>query len=162
MSAALTRAEAEAFLYDEAALLDAWELDAWLTLLTEDATYRVPSNDAPGADPRKTLHTIADDIERIRGRVKRLQNPEAHSEYPRSRTRRMISNVRILGVDGDETEIAANFVVYRFRRDERIGEFVGSYHYRLRRTDDGLKIASRVATLDSEELGALGSVSIIL
>ena len=94
----ITRAEAEDFLYREAALLDAWKLDEWLGLLTEDARYRVPSNDAPDADPANTLFLIADDIQRIRGRVARLKDPNAHAEFPHSRTRRIITNVRI--VDG--------------------------------------------------------------
>ena len=105
---------------------------------------------------------IADDIARIRGRVKRLESPEAHAEHPRSRTRRMISNVRITGRDGDYIDVAANFVVYRFRRDQRIGEYVGRYIYRLWIDDGALRIAERRAVLDSEELGGLGSVSFIL
>ncbi len=158
----VTRAEIEDFLFREAALLDAWRLDEWLGLLTEDATYRVPPNDAPDGDPADTLFIIADDIARIRGRVKRLESPEAHAEHPRSRTRRMISNVRITGRDGDHIDVAANFVVYRFRRDQRIGEYVGRYIYRLRIDDGALRIAERRAVLDSEELGGLGSVSFIL
>ena len=82
-----TRAEVEDFLYREAALLDAWKLDEWLALLTEDARYRVPSNDAPEGDPASTLFLIADDIDRIRGRVARLKDPHAHAESPHSRTR---------------------------------------------------------------------------
>ncbi len=156
------RAEVEDFLFREAALLDEWRLDEWLGLLTDDATYRVPPNDAPDGDPADTLFIIADDIARIRGRVKRLASPEAHAEHPKSRTRRMISNVRITGRDGDTLNVAANFVVYRFRRDERIGEYVGRYAYVLRVEDAGLRIAERRAVLDSEELGRLGSVSFIL
>ncbi len=156
------RAEIEEFLFREAALLDEWRLDEWLGLLTEDATYRVPPNDAPDGDPADTLFIIADDIARIRGRVKRLASPEAHAEHPKSRTRRMISNVRITGRDGDALNVAANFVVYRFRRDERIGEYVGRYAYVLRVEDAALRIAERRAVLDSEELGRLGSVSFIL
>ena len=38
----VTRAEVEDFLYHEAALLDGWQLDEWLALLTEDARYEVP------------------------------------------------------------------------------------------------------------------------
>ena len=72
-----TRAEVEDFLYHEAALLDAWKLDEWLGLLTHDARYRVPSNDAPDGDPASTLFLIADDIHRIRGRVARLKDPQA-------------------------------------------------------------------------------------
>ena len=55
-----------------------------------------------------------------------------------------------------------NFVIYRFRRDENVREYVGRYRYRLRLTDAGLRIAKREAILDAQELGALGSVSFIL
>ncbi len=159
---AVGREDVEALFYEEAALLDAWRLDDWLGLLTPDARYLVPPNDVPDGDPRDTLFTIADDIRRIRGRVKRLNSAEAHAESPRSRTRRMVSNVRIVERAGDELVAEANFIVYRFRRDERIGEYVGRYRYRLRATGDGLRIAERRAVLDCEELGALGSVSFIL
>ena len=159
---AVRREDVEALFYEEAALLDAWRLDDWLGLLTPDARYLVPPNDVPDGDPRDTLFTIADDIRRIRGRVKRLNSAEAHAESPRSRTRRMVSNVRIVERGGDELVAEANFIVYRFRRDERIGEYVGRYRYRLRATGDGLRIAERRAVLDCEELGALGSVSFIL
>lgn len=158
----ITRSEVEDFLFNEAELLDSWRLEEWLGLLTEDATYQVPSNDAPEGDPRATLFTIADDIRRIHGRVKRLMSPEAHAEHPRSRTRRVIGNVRILSAEGDTLAAGANFIVHRFRRDERIGTYVGRYVYRLVVTDAGLRIASRKAILDSEELGGLGSVSFIL
>ena len=159
---AVRREDVEALFYEEAALLDAWRLDDWLGLLTPDARYLVPPNDVPDGDPRDTLFTIADDIRRIRGRVKRLNSAEAHAESPRSRTRRMVSNVRIVERGGDELVAEANFIVYRFRRDERIGEYVGRYRYRLRATKEGLRIAERRAVLDCEELGALGSVSFIL
>jgi p-cumate 2,3-dioxygenase beta subunit len=158
----ITRSEVEDFLFAEAELLDSWRLEEWLGLLTDDATYLVPSNDAPEGDPRATLFTIADDIRRIRGRVKRLSSHEAHAEYPRSRTHRIVGNVRILSAEGDALEVAANFIVHRFRRDERVGAYVGRYFYRLMVTTDGLRIASRKAVLDSEELGGLGSVSFIL
>lgn len=157
----MTRQEVEDFLYHEAALLDAWKLDEWLELLTDDARYLVPSNDAPDGDPSATLYTIADDIERIRGRVTRLKSPQAHAEFPHSRTRRLISNVRIVG-QGAEIAVEANFVVHRFRRNERASEFVGRYRYTLRMVGGKPRIARREAILDAQELGGLGAVSFIL
>ncbi len=181
-----TRAEVEDLLYEEAALLDAWRLDEWLGLLTDDARYHVPSNDAPDGDPSNTLFLIADDIQRIRGRVARLKDPMAHAEFPHSRTRRLITNVRIVDGEGaranfpagavtavpsalgegrgggQEFAVEANFCVWRFRRDEQIGTYVGRYRYRLRRVDGKLKIARREAILDAHELGGLGAVSFIL
>ena len=156
----MTRAEIEDFLYHEAALLDDWRLDEWLALLTEDATYRVPSNDAPDADPARALFTIADDMHRLRGRVTRLKDPHAHAEFPRSRTRRFISNVRITG--SDPLTVEASFIVYRFRAGESVRRYVGRYRYGLVRRDGKLKIRSREAILDALELGSLGAVSFIL
>ena len=158
----ITRPQVEDFLYAEAALLDAWKLDEWLTLLTDDAVYRVPSNDKPASDPKDTLFTIADDIHRIRARVTRLKNTSAHAEFPRSRTRRMMTNVRIVEQDTQTVRVEANFIVYRFRRNESVYQFVGQYRYELRPDGASFKIASRVAIVDAMELGSLASVSFIL
>ena len=158
----VTRADIEDFLFHEADLLDQWRLDDWLGLLTDDAVYYIPSNDAPDSDHRSALFTIADDLRRIRARVKRLKDTEAHAEFPHSRTRRMIGNVRITGRDGDELTIAANFTVYRYRRGAPLRLYVGRYVYRLRMTAEGLRIAERRAILDPTELGTLGAVSFIL
>ena len=156
----MTRAEIEDFLYHEAALLDAWKLDEWLALLTEDATYRVPSNDRPESDPKSALFMIADDIRRIRARVTRLKDPHAHAEFPRSRTRRMISNVRI--VERSPLRVEANFIIHRFRGNDDVRQYVGRYRYTLQDRDGKLLIASREAILDAMELASLGTVSFIL
>ena len=153
----VTREQVEDFLYREAALLDAWKLDECLELLAEDATYRVPSNDRPDSDPKSALFTIADDIRRIRARVARLKDPHAHAESPRSRTRRMISNVRITG--RDPLTVEANFVIHRFRGNDDVRQYVGRYRYVL---TPEMRIRSREAILESMELGALGTVSFIL
>ncbi|MDB5754537.1 MAG: hypothetical protein JWR56_965 [Massilia sp.] len=158
----LTRADIEDFLYMEADLLDAWKLDDWLLLLTADAEYFVPSNDALQGNHRTSLFTIADNAERIRQRVIRLKDPNCHAEYPHSRTRRLITNVRIVERNGDTLTATANFVCYRYRRHERIREYVGQYRYVLRRTADGLRIRERSVFMDAHELASLGSVSFIL
>jgi p-cumate 2,3-dioxygenase subunit beta len=160
--ATVTRAEVEDFLYHEADLLDNWRLDDWLGLLTEDASYYIPPNDKPDADHRFTLFTVADDIVRLRERISRLKDPNCHAEFPPSHTRRMISNVRITGMDGDDILVSANFAIFRHRRNEPVRQFVGRYRYRIRRTGAGLKIAERRAILDAEELGPMGSVSFLL
>jgi p-cumate 2,3-dioxygenase subunit beta len=158
----VTRAEVEDFLYYEATLLDEWKLDEWQTLLTDDACYYVPPNDKLDGDHRSTLFTIADDRERIRQRIIRINDPNCHAEYPKSRTRRMISNVRIAGVDGEFVTVTANFVCYRFRRSERIREYVGGYRFILKRAGDSFRIKERRVFIDAHELGSLGSVSFIL
>jgi p-cumate 2,3-dioxygenase subunit beta len=171
------RLDVEEFLYEEAALLDAWRLDDWLALFTPDARYEVPSTDRPGGGPADALMLISDTRAMIAARVKRLNSRKAHREFPWSRTRRIVGNVRILSsndgsaglggatppdpLDKDlEIEVAANFAVYRSRRD--VGVYMGQYRYRLVRDGDSFKIRFRRAELDVETLDAHGTLSIIL
>src|SRR3990170_6962124 len=85
----------EDFLYQEAALLDQWRLDEWLVLFTSDGRYFVPTTDMPDGDPKTDLVFIDDDMVRLRARVERLKSRHGHREYPSSRTRRFVSNIRI-------------------------------------------------------------------
>src|SRR5580658_1454530 len=156
-----TRQEVEDLLYREAALLDEWRLEEWLEILTDDAIYQVPSTDAPEGDSRNTLYIIADDALRIRSRVKQLLGKSAWAENPHSRTRRMITNVRVLGADGDTILVTANFAVHRMRY-ESVDTYVGRYDYRLAHFGNTLKIRERRAILDNEALRPHGKISFIL
>lgn len=150
----------EDFLYREAALLDEWRLDDWADLFTEDTRYVVPTTDLPEGDPSSDLVFIDDDITRLRARVTRLNSRHAHREYPWSRTRRFISNVRVQEISDSEISVASNVLVYRFRSGEG-APYVGSVDYVLRRDGDDFKIAYRRAVLDLETLSWHGAVSII-
>lgn len=160
--AGVTRAEIEDFLFHEAELLDAWQLDAWTELLAEDASYYVPPTDKPNASHEDTLFIIADDIVRLRERIIRLKDPACHVEYPPSRTRRMITNVRLADESDGLLSVKANFIVYRHRRNSEMRIFTGEYRHLLRRSEGGLKFVERRAVLDAQELGPMGSVSFIL
>ena len=151
----------EDFLYKEAALLDEWRLDDWAALFTEDARYVVPTTDLPEGDPELDLVFIDDDIVRLRARVRRLNSRRAHREFPRSRTRRFVSNVRVEETEDGEVSVNANVLVYRFRDGEE-SPYVGTIGYVLRREGGELRIAYRRAVLDLESLSAHGSVSIIV
>ena len=159
-----TRLEVEDFLYHEAGLLDQWKLDDWLELFTADARYLVPTTDLPEGDPEiqgDQLVFIDDDISRLRGRVTRLKSRHAHREYPWSRTRRLITNVRVTEVSGDEISATATFTVYRMRAGQT-GVYIGRYDYLLRRVDGNLRIVFRRAVLDQESLTDTAAVSIVL
>jgi p-cumate 2,3-dioxygenase subunit beta len=153
------RLDVEEFLYAEAALLDAWRLDDWLALFTADARYEVPSTDRPAGEPATALMLISDTRAMIAARVKRLNSRKAHREFPWSRTRRIIGNVRV-SQQAEEVEATANFAVYRSRRDVNV--YMGEYRYRLVRDGDTFKIRFRRAELDLETLDAHGTLSIIL
>ena len=150
----------EDFLFREAELLDDWRLDDWVALFTEDARYVVPTTDLPEGDPQRDLVFIDDDITRLRARAVRLNSRHAHREYPWSRTRRFVSNVRVVETGDGELSVTANVMVYRFRSGEG-APYVGSVHYTLRRDNGELKIAYRRAVLDLEALSWHGAVSII-
>jgi p-cumate 2,3-dioxygenase beta subunit len=163
MNSTITRSDVEEFLYREAALLDRWRLDDWLALFTDDAIYHVPTvGTAPDVTPDNTLFYVADDRVRLRERVVRLSKKSAHVEWPRSRTRHMVTNVLIDERGADELQVSAAFAVYRFKNGVS-DVYVGSYRYRLQITGDGrLMIREKRSMLDMDALRPQGRVSILL
>lgn len=158
----LLRLAVEYFLYEEAAHLDNWRLDEWLSLFTKDARYLVPTTDLPDGDPTRDMMFIDDNYERLKGRIARLKSRYAHREYPSSRTRRLITNVRLTRIAPSEVDVEASFAVYR-SRNEMIAPYIGIYRYTLSREDGGtFLIRRRRAELDLERLTDHGAVSIIL
>ncbi len=157
----LSRSDAEDFLIREAALLDAWKLMEWTDLFTEDGEYFVPATDDPEGKAGKSLFLIYDDRHRLGERAKRLLKPTAHSEFPHSRTRHMISNVVTAEADDGTIPVTCNFVVFRSRM-EVTNIYPGHAEYRLVRNGDGLRIRSKKAVLDVDALRPHGKISIIL
>jgi p-cumate 2,3-dioxygenase beta subunit len=158
---AALRSEVEHFLYEEAELLDNWRLDEWIALFTDDAINQVPALDDPTRDPAESVFLVADDMPRIRSRVRQLLGDSAWAENPRSQTRRLITNVRIISVDDPSVAATANFLVQRCRMD-RISTFVGQYRYNLVRHEASFKIRERRAILAQDTLRSQGIMSIIL
>lgn len=157
----LLQRRVEEFFYHEADLLDAWRLDEWLALFTDDGSYVVPSTDDPAADPNDSLVLIDDDRQRLHWRVERLKSRHAHREYPWSRTRRFITNVRVISALDDEVVARASFIVYRFRAGNA-DPFIGRYLHTLVPDGDSYCIRARRAELDLERLSPNGAVSMIL
>ena len=157
----VTRGQVEDFLYREAALLDAWRLDEWLELFADECSYLVPSTDVPDGDHRKTLFLVADDRERLEARVGQLMGRFAHAEQPRSRTRHLVTNVRIREQRAGTVRVASNFVVYRMRMGVT-DAYVGRYEHVLVPRSGGFDIRERRAVLDLESLRPHGKVSFLL
>jgi p-cumate 2,3-dioxygenase beta subunit len=155
------RAEVEDFLYAEAALLDEWRLDEWFALFAPGATYEVPTAGALDDDESaKALFYIADDYVRLRERVARLGKREAHAEFPRSRLRRMVSNVRILAASSGEVRVACNLVCYR-AKNGKVDTYFGHCLYGLDASSEPWRITSKRVLLDMDQLYP-GKVSILL
>lgn len=154
--------EVERFLVEEAALLDEWRLEEWLRLVREDGRYLIPALDSPSADPRRSLFLVSDNFVTLKSRVAQLLGRSAWAENPRSRTRRLVTNVRVLEERDDELLVTANFAVWRFQF-EATDCYVGRYLHRLV-TDEahGFRFVERKAILDHEVLRPHGKVSFIL
>jgi len=159
--APVSRAEVEDFLYAEAALLDEWRLEEWFALFAPGAVYEAPTAGAPDdADPKTALFYIADDYVRLRERVARLGKREAHAEFPRSRLRRMIGNVRILSASEGQVQAACNLVCYR-ARNGKVDTYFGHALYGLDVSGQSWRITAKRVMLDMDLLYP-GKVSILL
>jgi p-cumate 2,3-dioxygenase subunit beta len=151
----------ESFLTHEADLLDNWRLNEWLGLFAPGAVYVVPSTDLPDGDPGRDLVLVHDDYFLIAERVKSLLRRSAHAEFPRSRTRRLITNVSVREAGQELFDVRANFLVFRIRA-RRTDQYVGSYRHRLLRLESGeFRFTERRSVLDHESLDQ-GKLSIIL
>jgi p-cumate 2,3-dioxygenase beta subunit len=157
-----TREQVEDFMFLEAELLDEWKLREWLGLFTSDGRYCVPATDvAPDASPDTSLFYVADDRFRLEQRVERLLKRTAHAEFPKSKTRHFVSNVRIRGRSGDELDVGAAVLTYRTKM-ALTETYIGSYRYRIAVTSEGLRIREKRCILDMDGLKPNGRISIIL
>jgi p-cumate 2,3-dioxygenase beta subunit len=146
------RSRIEDFLYLEADLLDEWKVEEWFALFAEGATYEVPpTGEADENDPATSLFYIADDYMRLRERVVRLTKKEAHSEFPRSRQRHMVSNVRITGLRDGVVDVSCNFVTYRAKRGV-VDTYYGKHLYRIDCTVEPFRIRSKRSILGMDML----------
>jgi biphenyl 2,3-dioxygenase beta subunit len=142
--------EAEQFLFEEGTLLDEKRLEEWLELLTDDIHYWMPLRRTTTAKEVNREFTqpgamalFDDDIRTLRLRVQRLSAGRAWAEDPPSRTRRMVTNVRILEANGDEMLTTCNFQLYRTRLASEEDSWIGRREDLLRRVGGELKLARR-------------------
>ncbi len=159
---ALTRVEVEDFLILEASLLNEWRLEEWRKLFTEDCRYLVPNTSGdPYAPPESSLYLIADDGHHLTERVKRLGKKSAHAEYPRSKTRRLIGNVRFLERSEVWVKVESSFVTYRSSQGVT-DTFFGRHEHCIVEDDGMLRIREKRTILDMETLRPQGRLSIIV
>jgi 3-phenylpropionate/cinnamic acid dioxygenase small subunit len=132
----------EAFLVQEARMLDEGHFDAWLALFTPDAHYWVPSQ--PGqTSPFDTVSLMYDDRRLLETRVRRLADPRIYSQEPRSRTSRIITNLSLEPGSGEPGQIVrSKFILVEYRREEQ-RLFAGTYMHRLVGDGDTLRIAMK-------------------
>jgi 3-phenylpropionate/cinnamic acid dioxygenase small subunit len=149
------------FIYDEAALLDEQKFDAWAQILAEDISYTAPLRiTRQGADRlntivRTTLH-FDDDYSSLMGRLQRLGTKSAWAEDPPSRTRRLVTNLRVWETaKPNELEAHSYLLLSRSRYEQSQLQMMSCVRYDLlRRSGPGaFKLARREIILDQSVLG---------
>jgi benzoate/toluate 1,2-dioxygenase subunit beta len=152
----LDRGAAEDLLFREAALIDDRDLDGWLALFTDDATYWLPMGDE---DPVREPSLVYDDRTRMGERVFRLMDTPAYAQMPPSRTQHDVTNVRVLEAGTDRARVACNLVVHEVRIGDpsQVGlatprSIAARCTYVFRRESLGWRIEEKVVRLLGREL----------
>jgi 3-phenylpropionate/cinnamic acid dioxygenase small subunit len=148
----------EQFLYHEARLLDTQQLEAWLGLFTDDATYWIPL-EWNQKDPLETSSLVHDDRTLLELRVKQAHHPRAHARQPLARTVHQVGNIMVLSESESEIRVASTLQLVEFRSEKQrlYGALV---EHRLRRAESGLKIAHKRVDLVNSE-GELHGLAIL-
>lgn len=160
--------EVEQLYYEEADLLDEGRYVDWLALLADDLDYWMPTRtnrlrrqQALAIASRGEAAFYDETKESLAWRIRRFDSGMAWAEDPPSRTRHLITNVRVRHGDPSKNEgftdrdLVAHsvFLLYRNRLEREEGVYAGKRTDVLRRGDDGgLLIARREILLDQNVL----------
>ena len=159
IAAMVRQYEVERFYYDEAALLDAHQYEEWIALFSDDAHYFMPIRrtrmqrelDKEFTQPGE-MAFFDDDKTLLAGRVAKLKSGRSWAEDPPSRTRHLVTNVRVVRDSGRELEVESNFHVYRTRLNSEESSWIGSRRDLLRRVEGSFQIADRKIFLEQTVL----------
>jgi 3-phenylpropionate/cinnamic acid dioxygenase small subunit len=166
--------DVEQFLFREAHLLDECRFQEWMSLLTDDIRYWMPTmgrhysasckafapldrdhRERPEFSGENELAFLDETKDTLARRVARLGSGMAWCEEPPSRTCRFISNVL---VDESDTNaglvVRSNFILYRTRGELERDFYVGSRHDVLRSVAGSWKIAYRKILVPQNVLAA--------
>lgn len=149
----------EQFYYDEAALLDRHAYNEWVELFTDDIHYFMPVRRTmlrrelarEFTRPGETAF-FDDNKEMLQARAQKFFTGKAWAEDPPSRTRHIITNVRIVANTCSQLNAESNFLLYRSRLKSEEDQWIGSRKDVLRPTGDSFQIARRTILLEQTVL----------
>jgi len=154
-------------LFHEAELLDEERLREWLGFLADDVEYlmpvRVTRERGAGSGFLDNMFHFEEDKYRLTKRVERLETGYAWSDNPPSRTRHLVSNIRIEpGDNEDELKVKSYLILYRTRGDDYHHDMLSAERRDvLRRVNGNWKLARRLILLDQATI-ATHNLSIFL
>ncbi|MCC4250821.1 3-phenylpropionate/cinnamic acid dioxygenase subunit beta [Sphingobium naphthae] len=146
--------------YDEAQMLDELRFVDWTKWLAEDLRYTAPQRltrtlaDHAKSIERSVMH-FDESYRTIAARVRRLGGNSAWAEDPPSRTRRLVTNVRIATTEKDnEYAVRSYFLLTRSRFEQtQMSLLSGERHDVVRDLGDRFELAFRESILDQAVLG---------
>ena len=151
--------EVTQWVYREARLQDEHRYDEWEALWTDDGIYWVPAN-GDGGDPEQEMSIIYDNRSRIALRIRQFHTGKRYSQTPKSRLRRVVSNIEILSDDGGELTVGSNALIFESHvRGDTL--WAARNEYRLRREGNALKMAFKKVVLVNNQT-ALWSMAFLI
>lgn len=153
------RHQIENFLYREARLMDENAYDEWFALWTDDALYWVPANE-DNIDPQRHVSIVYEDKVHLEDRIERLKSGAAYAQDPKSRMRRVISNIEIEEGENGEVTVYSNFNLTELRRSQQ-RTFAGRTIHKLRPEGNSFKIAyKKVLLVNNDEV--IGNLTFLI
>ena len=149
-----TRADAEAFLYREAASLDDKDWDAWLAHYSPDAEFWMPSwddDDRLTEDPQSEISLIYyGDRGGLEDRVFRIRTERSSAtSLPEPRTSHNIANVELLEQAGGLLMLRFNWATFSFRY-KTVDTYFGTSFYTLDVTGERPLIVKKKVVLKND------------
>jgi benzoate/toluate 1,2-dioxygenase subunit beta len=149
---ALGQAEAAAFLYREALLLDRGDYEAWVELYTADCVFWMPAWRDDGTQvegPERELSLIFYRGRRnLEDRVQRIRSPVSAASRVMPRVSHLIGNVLAEAVDDTRMRLDSSFIVnVQDVRTRRSHTYFGRYEHELRLEAGAWKISRKVIRL---------------
>lgn len=144
--------DVRAFIHREADLADEHAFDEWLSLwdLEGEIVYWIPCG-GDDYDPARHLSIAYDNRSALGDRIFRLKSYSAHAARPRSRMRRLLTNITVDSVGDGLVQLHANFMLAEVRKSIQ-DIFCGRVEYVLRQAGDSLLIkAKKVLLINNDE-----------
>jgi 3-phenylpropionate/cinnamic acid dioxygenase small subunit len=147
------------FFYREADLLDYREYDEWLTTLHPEIRYFVPlvrnvsrTSKEEFSREQQDMAWMDEGLDTITKRVKQIKTNIHWAEEPPSRVSHLVTNTRLLSVEGEpgaRTIVARSRVfVYQNRIEDEVNHFVGKRTDTVVEADGGLLLKHRRVELE--------------
>jgi 3-phenylpropionate/cinnamic acid dioxygenase small subunit len=143
------RATLEALLFHEARLLDERRFEEWLTLLTDDVIYWVPSGEEQAAPGEGTI--VYEGMQALKARVARSLHNLNPAQLPPPRTQHFITNVTVATDGDDAATVMASLLLYVSKND-RLSHHPGRSEHWLRRVAGEWRIRRKKVFLIDNDL----------